>query len=163
MSKRSRTVTSRTRQRRRVAEAGLEEHRDVVSPLRIEDGRSGQSTGHHVGDDGQRLVFHLDELAGISARHGSPPAPWHDLADESHAVPRHGELAQLLHLHVHARGEPRGMAPKSGKRLHPALEVDESEDVDHAGEPARRLRLHERTLAWPWGSGRRPRGADAAA
>jgi hypothetical protein len=60
----------------------------------------------------------------------------------SHAVARHGQLAQLLHLYIHARGEARRDCPEERKRLHPALEIGEGEDVGDARQAARRVGLH---------------------
>ncbi len=126
-----------------VAEAGLEEDGDVVAPLGVKDGRSRFGSRDHVADHGQGLVLDLDQLAAVLSEgaalrqhHG------HDLAHEEHAVAAHGELGHLLHGHGHPRGQSRRDGAKEGQRLHPALEIGEGEDVDHAGEPARRVCLH---------------------
>ena len=128
-----------------VAEARLEEDRDVVAPLGIEDVRAGQGAGDHVRHDGQRLVLDLDQVAGVFGEGAAlRQSHGHDLADVAHAVARHGELAELLHLHVHARGEPGRNGTEERERLHPALEISEREDVGDARQAARRLGLHRR-------------------
>ena len=91
-----------------VAEAGLEEHGDVVAPLGVKHGRSCIGARDHVGHHRQGLVLDLDQLAAVLGEgaalrqhHG------HDLAHEEHAVAPHGELRHLLHGHGYPRGQPR--------------------------------------------------------
>ena len=59
-----------------VAEAGLERERDVVAPGGIEHGRVRPRGRLHVGQRGQRLVVHLDQLAAVLGhRAATRPAP----------------------------------------------------------------------------------------
>ena len=130
-----------------IAEAGLEEDGDVVAPLRVDDLRPRLGARDHLRDDGQRLVLDLDQLAAVfSERATGGQDHRHDLADEAHAVPRHGELGDLLHRDVHARREPRRNRAEKRQRLHEPLEIGEGEDVGDARQPARRLGLHGEDL-----------------
>ncbi len=106
----------------------------------IEHGRVGPRGRLHVGQRGQRLVVHLDQLAAVLGhRAAAGQHHGHDLAHVARLVPAQRELVGLLHGDGHAGGQAGRDRAEERQRLHPALEIGEGEHVGHAGQPPGRV------------------------